>query len=151
MMSPRNAGSVTPSRVSVSELRGLAYCPAMRPILITGRLAPYVSTTAICRIVLILLRMLSAVAVLNVSAQSPPWSRNASPRPAAASCAREVVGLAGEDERRERGQLRRHGVERGRVRPLRLLERAHRPPGVQPGDDLRVRLDAHEWLAGTRG
>ena len=84
-MSPRNAGSVTPSRVSSFELRGLAYCPAIRPILMIGRLAPYVSTTAICRIVLILLRMLSAVASANVSAQSPPCSKNASPRPAAAS------------------------------------------------------------------
>jgi hypothetical protein len=40
MMSPRNAGSVTPSRVSESDDRGLAYCPAIRPILMTGRLAP---------------------------------------------------------------------------------------------------------------
>ena len=39
-MSPRNAGSVTPSRVSVSDERGLAYCPAIRPILMMGRLAP---------------------------------------------------------------------------------------------------------------
>ncbi len=41
MMSPRNAGSVTPSRSSTSDDRGgLAYCPAMRPIFTTGRLAP---------------------------------------------------------------------------------------------------------------
>ena len=34
--SPRYAGSETPSRVSVAELRGLAYCPAIRPILTIG-------------------------------------------------------------------------------------------------------------------
>ena len=46
--------------------------------------APYVRTTAICSSVLILLRMLSAVASANVSAQSPPCRKNASPRAAAA-------------------------------------------------------------------
>ena len=40
------------------------------------------STAAIWRIVLIRSRMLSAVAATNVSAQSPPWSTNASPRAA---------------------------------------------------------------------
>ncbi len=35
-ISPRKAGSVTPSRVSSFEERGLANCPAMRPILMTG-------------------------------------------------------------------------------------------------------------------
>ncbi len=38
--SPRKAGRVTSPRVSVSELRGLAYWPAMRPILTTGVEAP---------------------------------------------------------------------------------------------------------------
>jgi hypothetical protein len=39
-MSPRYAGSVTSPRVSVSLERGLANCPAMRPIFTTGIDAP---------------------------------------------------------------------------------------------------------------
>ena len=38
--SPRKEGRVTSPRVSVSELRGLAYWPAMRPTLTTGVEAP---------------------------------------------------------------------------------------------------------------
>src|SRR5690606_29158366 len=95
IMSPRYAGRVTPSRVSESELRGLAYCPAMRPIFTTGMLAPCVRMTAICRMVRILLRMRSAFASANVSAQSPPCRRNASPRPAAARRERSVSAAAG--------------------------------------------------------
>src|SRR5665647_1290789 len=74
-----------PSRVSSVLLRGLAYWPAIRPTLITGMLAPYVRTAAICRIVLIRSRMLSAVADANVSAQSPPCRTNAFPSAASAS------------------------------------------------------------------
>src|SRR5690606_34700145 len=51
----------------------------MRPIFTMGMEAPYVSTTAICRTVLMRLRILSAVAPANVSAQSPPCSRKAFP------------------------------------------------------------------------
>jgi hypothetical protein len=81
--SPRYAGNVTPSRVSVSLDRGLAYCPAIRPSLTTGTDAAYVSTTAICSSTCSLARTLSAVTPAKVSAQSPPWSKNA--RPAATS------------------------------------------------------------------
>src|SRR5699024_7506733 len=45
---------------------------------------------AICRMVRILLRMRSAVASANVSAQSPPTSKNASPRAAAATRSRST-------------------------------------------------------------
>src|SRR3954447_4282360 len=83
--SPRYAGRVTPSRVSRSEERGLAYWPARRPSLTTGTDAAYVRTTAICRSTRSLLRTLSAVAPSSVSAQSPPWSRKASPRATAPS------------------------------------------------------------------
>src|SRR5699024_5128234 len=48
------------------------------------------STAAICRMVRILLRMRSAVASANVSAQSPPTSKNASPRAAAATRSRST-------------------------------------------------------------
>jgi hypothetical protein len=57
----------------------------MRPTLTMGTDAAYVSTTAICSSTRSLLRTLSAVAPASVSAQSPPWSRNASPRATAAS------------------------------------------------------------------
>src|SRR5690625_1866976 len=62
----------------------------MRPIFTTGTEAPLVSTAAICRMVRILLRMRSAVASANVSAQSPPTSKNASPRAAAATRSRST-------------------------------------------------------------
>src|SRR5689334_9270777 len=78
--SPRYDGSVTPSRVSSPELRGLAYWPAIRPTFTTGTLAAYCRTTDICSSTRSLARMFSAVTPSNVSAQSPPWSRNASPR-----------------------------------------------------------------------
>ena len=78
-ISPRKAGRVTSPRVSESLERGFANWPAMRPIFTIGIDAPYVSTTAICRIVLMRLRIWSAVAPANVSAQSPPCSRNAPP------------------------------------------------------------------------
>ena len=62
----------------------MAYWPAIRPTFTTGTDAAYVSTTAICSSTRSLLRTLSAVTPSNVSAQSPPWSRNASPRVTAA-------------------------------------------------------------------
>ncbi len=37
---PRKEGSSTPSTISVGDERGLANCPAMRPTLITGNVAP---------------------------------------------------------------------------------------------------------------
>ena len=77
--SPRYAGSVTPSRVSVPALRGLANWPASRPILTTGTCAAYVSTTAMDNRVRSLPWMFAAVTPSRVSAQSPPWRTNASP------------------------------------------------------------------------
>ncbi len=71
---------MTPSRVSVGLERGLLYWPAIRPTLTTGTEPAYVSTAPICSSVLSLLRMCSALTWSNASAQSPPWSRNASPR-----------------------------------------------------------------------
>ena len=75
---------MTPSRVSVSALRGLVYCPAMRPILTTGVEAAYVSTAAICKMVCNFRRMLVAVLSAKDSAQSPPMSTKARPWLAAA-------------------------------------------------------------------
>ncbi len=63
----------------------MAYWPASRPSFTTGTEAAYVSTTAIWSSTRSLLRVLSAVTPAKVSAQSPPWSRNASPRATAAS------------------------------------------------------------------
>src|SRR5699024_5076469 len=77
--SPRYAGNVTPSRVSVSLDRGLAYCPASRPTLTTGRLAAYVRTTPRDSSTRSLFRTFSPVTPSTVSAQSPPGSKNASP------------------------------------------------------------------------
>ena len=81
-MSPRYDGRPTASR---SELRGLAYCPAIRPTLITGIDVPYVRTTAICSSVRSVPRRCASVLSANVSAQSPPCRRNASPRATVAS------------------------------------------------------------------
>src|SRR5579859_4270573 len=86
-MSPRYEGSVTPPCVSVSEDRGLANCPAMRPIFTTGSEAPNVSTTAICNSTRNVSRMMLAVKSEKLSAQSPPCSTNALPSAAVARCA----------------------------------------------------------------
>src|SRR3954454_23742487 len=77
------------------ELRGLAYCTATRPTLTTGTLAPYVRTTAICSSVRVVLCRCGSVLRSNVSAQSPPWSRNALPCATSASCARRPSISAG--------------------------------------------------------
>jgi hypothetical protein len=74
--SPRYAGR--PSTSSSCDL-GLVYCPATRATLTTGRLAPYVSTTAICSSVRQLANRCDSVLSAKVSAQSPPCSRNARP------------------------------------------------------------------------
>ena len=70
--------------VSKSFDLGLANCPAILPTLITGKLEKYCKTAAICKIVLIRLRIESAVAAANVSAQSPPCNQNALPSAASA-------------------------------------------------------------------
>ena len=67
--------------------------------------------------------MESAVNSAKDSAQSPACSRKASPLATSASCAGQLPGLAGEDERRHRGQPRLGLLERVRVGPLRLLRR----------------------------
>src|SRR5918998_2939877 len=81
-MSPRYDGR---PRASVSDDRGLAYWPATRPTLTTGTLAPYVRTTAICSSVRVVLCRCGSVLRSKVSAQSPPWSRNALPWATSAS------------------------------------------------------------------
>src|SRR4051795_5055911 len=77
------------------ELRGLAYCPATRPTLTTGTLAPYVRTTAICSRVRVVACRCGSVLRSKVSAQSPPCSRNALPWATSASCSRSVSTSAG--------------------------------------------------------
>ncbi len=67
--------------------RGLANWPAMRPTFTTGTPAAYVSATAICRMILSLSRIESAVKSAKDSAQSPACRRNASPLATAESCA----------------------------------------------------------------
>src|SRR6218665_958298 len=161
-MSPRYAGSVTPSRVSVSLERGLANCPAIRPIFTTGMDAPYVSTTAICSTVFTRLRIRSAVAPANVSAQSPPWSRNARPAEAAANRSRSMStspantsggGVASSSEaappppppRESRGgefcQFVRSRPRRRRIEPEGLLLHGKLPPVVQSGQYRRFGSD----------
>ena len=99
------------------------------------------STTAICSIVFTRLRIWSAVAPAKVSAQSPPCSRNASPRAARASRVAQDVDLAREDERRQRrdlGGCRGDGLGVG---PLRLLLDRQRPPIVETGDHGGICVD----------
>ena len=79
MMSPRYVGSVSSPMVSVSDERGFAYCPAMRPIFTTGTDAPKVSTTAICSSTRNVSRMMLAVKSVKPSAQSPPCKVKARP------------------------------------------------------------------------
>ena len=86
MMSPRYDGRLRPSSVSVSDERGLANWPAMRPSFTTGTLAPKVSTTLICSSTRKVSRMMSAVNSPKLSAQAPPCSTKARPSDASASC-----------------------------------------------------------------
>jgi hypothetical protein len=87
-LSPRYDGSVTPSLVSRSAERGLAYWPAMRPMRTTGRRVPWTSTRLICIKIFSFAAIESDRQSSKLSAQSPPCSTNASPRAAAASCVR---------------------------------------------------------------
>ena len=65
--------------------------------------------------------MESAEKSLNDSAQSPAWRRKAVPVVHRGQVGGEVAGLAGEDERRELGELLQRALERGEVGPVRLL------------------------------
>ncbi len=89
-------------------------------------------TTAICSRTRSLLRTLSAVAPANVSAQSPPWRRNALPCATWPELGLERVALAGEHQRRQRAQAGDGDVDRGGVRVGRLLRRA-RARAATPG------------------
>ena len=73
--------------VSVSDERGLANWPAMRPIFTTGSEAPNVRTTAIWSSTRKVSRMMLAVKSEKLSAQSPPCRTNALPSDAWARCA----------------------------------------------------------------
>ena len=84
-MSPRYAGNSQPSFFSVFSERGLANCPAIRPTLTTGTLAPYISDIVICSNTRKKLRRFSSLNSAKLSAQSPPCSKNALPKAASAS------------------------------------------------------------------
>ena len=125
------ARQLAPPWVSVSEQRGLANCPAMRPIFTTGRLAPKVSTTAICSSTRKVSRMTLAVKSPKLSAQSPPCSTKALPSAGLRQRRLEPARFAGEDERRiflqarlGPGQVRGVGIGR------RLADRM-RAPGMR--------------------
>jgi hypothetical protein len=129
---PRNDGSSTPSTVSVGAERGFANWPAIRPTLTTGSVAPYVSTADIWSSTLSArgsrsprrAERLGAVAGLeqerapSTASPSARWSARASP---AKTSGGSAAGA-------------RDGLDRGRVRPLRLLQRGQRAPrGRRPG------------------
>ena len=76
-----------PARSESAE-RGFANCPAMRPTFTTGIPAAKFSTTAICSSTRKVSRIVLVLNSAKLSAQSPPWSRKASPRDAFASSAR---------------------------------------------------------------
>ena len=85
--------------------------------------------------------MLSDVQSSNVSAQSPPWSRNASPRCASASSLFEVLDLPRRHERRQSAQRGHRRVERGAVAVNGLLRGRPGLParGIPVGWDARLR------------
>ena len=125
---------MTPARVSSPELRGLAYWPAIRPILTIGTCAAYVSTTAIESSVRSLPWMLAAVTPSNVSAQSPPCRMNASP---AATLAILVRSLSHSAAKTSGGSLRNRrttSVHLALVGIVRLLQRAQRMQRFQRRD-----------------
>src|SRR5690606_32402880 len=70
----------------MSAERGLAYWPAKRPTLTTGRRRPWTSTRLICSSTLSRLEMVPDSQSLKFSAQSPPCSRKRLPSWASASC-----------------------------------------------------------------
>ncbi len=88
--------------------------------------------------------MLSAVAEAKVSAQSPPWSTNASPRDDRGDPVAQHVALAREDERGV-ARERRHGrVEGGAVGPDRLLGSRQVGTGGEPLAGVGIDGRAHE-------
>ena len=111
--------------------RGFANCPAIRPIFTTGTAAAYVRTSAIWSSVSILARTASAADPENVSAQSPPWSTNASPARNRGQPLRELVALARKDEGRLFRQFRGDISNARGVRPFRLLGRRKSAPGIE--------------------
>ena len=124
------------------------------------------STTAICRMTFNLSRIRSAEKSSKDSAQSPAWSRKASPCGHLGQRRGQVAGLAGEDERGQAAQLRLHLLAGVLVRPGRLLVgRVVAPRPRVPGRDSVVtaglwpshkrtasaRPGSHRGVPGARG
>ena len=97
-------------------------------------------------------RMCGSVLSTNVSAQSPPCSRNASPRATAASCVVQPVDLARHRDRRHRLEHGAHGEHLLRVRPLRLLGRrqGQRPRRAGPAGPRAAAAGSAERPPGCR-
>ncbi len=89
-MWPRKLGRSASPTCSIGAERGLPNWPAMRPILTTGVIAPYVRTTLIWSMIRSFSRIVIALKSLNDSAQSPAWSTKARPSATCASDARSV-------------------------------------------------------------
>lgn len=107
----------------------MAYWPAIRPIFTTGTEAAYWRTSAIWSRVRTLRRTESSRTSAKVSAQSPPWSRKASPGDGA-EARLQLLALGGDDERNAVAQLRPYGVQGRAVGPLGLLCGGQGPPGI---------------------
>jgi hypothetical protein len=90
IMWPRKLGISSPPTSSLGEVRAFAYWPAIRPTFVTGSVAPYVSTAAICKRIFSFSRMCTAETSWKDSAQSPACRRKARPAATWASAARRL-------------------------------------------------------------
>jgi hypothetical protein len=113
-------GSVTPSIVSVSAERGLAYCPAIRPTRITGFLA-HRGADAHLEQDLQLLRDRVRVAVLEALRTVPTLDQEGAPALRFGKLRLEFLDFPGGDERRQATQFREHALDARRIRIGRLL------------------------------
>ena len=131
---PRNDGSSTPSTYSVGAERGFVNCPAIRPTLTTGSVAPYVSTADIWRSTLRRSRIATAETCRNDSAQSPACRRKARPSTASPSARRSARASPAKTSGGSCPRRSRTASDGCRVGPVGLLQGRQRPPrGRRPG------------------
>ena len=129
--------------VSVSDERGLANWPAMRPTFTTGEPPAKVSTTAICRNTRKKSRMLSARMLGEALGAIAALQQEGLALGDAGQRALQLARLAGKNQRRKAGELLLDGLERREVRIGRnLLDRLVSPAVGRPplGHDTYLRV-----------
>ena len=135
---------MTPSRVSSLAERGLAYCPAKRPMRITGFCAPTTSTRLICSSTLSMLVMRAGRAIGEALGAIAALQHEARAGGGFGQLLAQVHDFPTGHQRRKLAQLGQHAARARRVGILGLLQRGALAPGIRiPLCNIRGGGDRH--------